>query len=68
MHFDSFSDFLAMGGYAYYVWAAFGITFVSMVGVVLSSALTHRRLLRGIKNNVAREERIQKAKDMENTL
>ncbi|MBE4107489.1 heme exporter protein CcmD, partial [Vibrio sp. 704] len=27
MHFESLSDFFAMGGYASYVWSAFGITF-----------------------------------------
>jgi len=30
MHFASFSDFLAMGGYAFYVWLSFGLTLVCL--------------------------------------
>ncbi|WP_245869203.1 heme exporter protein CcmD, partial [Vibrio fujianensis] len=30
MYFNSWSEFFAMGGYAEYVWSAFGITFFSM--------------------------------------
>ncbi|QRJ65723.1 heme exporter protein CcmD [Azospira restricta] len=26
MHWQSFSDFLAMGGYGLYVWGSFGVT------------------------------------------
>jgi heme exporter protein D len=31
MHWNSVSDFLAMGGYALYVWGSFGVTFAAMV-------------------------------------
>ncbi len=30
MHWNSVSEFLAMGGYAFYVWGSFGITFLAM--------------------------------------
>ncbi len=30
MQWHSVSDFLAMGGYAFYVWGSFGVTFVCM--------------------------------------
>jgi heme exporter protein D len=30
MHWNSLSDFLAMGGYGLYVWGSFGITFSTM--------------------------------------
>ena len=30
MHWNSISEFLAMGGYAFYVWGSFGITFLAM--------------------------------------
>ncbi len=30
MHWNSLSDFLAMGGYGFYVWASFGLTFLAM--------------------------------------
>ena len=31
MHWNSISEFLAMGGYAFYVWGSFGITFLAMM-------------------------------------
>jgi heme exporter protein D len=36
-HGVSFSDFLAMGGYAAYVWPAFGITAVVMIAMLWAS-------------------------------
>ena len=30
MHWNSLSEFLAMGGYGLYVWGSFGITFLAM--------------------------------------
>ncbi len=30
MHWHSVNEFLAMGGYAFYVWGSFGITFGCM--------------------------------------
>jgi heme exporter protein D len=30
MHWNSLSEFLAMGGYGFYVWGSFGITFLAM--------------------------------------
>ncbi|PKF51752.1 heme exporter protein CcmD [Enterovibrio nigricans] len=68
MHFSSFPEFLAMGGYGSYVWWAFGITLVSMLWLVVSALLTRRKLFQEIKNKVAREQRIKKAENMENTL
>ncbi len=37
MHFESFSDFLAMGGYASYVWGAYGISFAALLWILISS-------------------------------
>jgi len=30
MHWTSLNSFLSMGGYGFYVWASFGITFLSL--------------------------------------
>lgn len=68
MHFDSMIDFWAMGGYAYYVWTAFAITLIALFGVVVSYLLTRKKLLQEIRKNMAREQRIKKAQEMENTL
>ncbi|EGU36294.1 heme exporter protein D [Vibrio sp. N418] len=68
MHFDSFSDFLAMGGYAGYVWSAFGITFASMIILLISSARRHTNLLNEVQAKIERQARIDAAKNLENTL
>ncbi|KAB1181327.1 heme exporter protein CcmD [Photobacterium damselae] len=68
MHFDSFSDFIAMGGYAGYVWSGYGISLLALLWILVSSLRKKRRLLADIKNKMAREERIKKAKKLENTL
>jgi heme exporter protein D len=39
---DSVSDFLSMGGYAQFVWPAFGVTAVVMIALLVQS----RRALR----------------------
>jgi len=31
MHWNSISEFLAMGGYGFYVWGSFAVTFLSMM-------------------------------------
>jgi len=41
---DRIANFLAMGGYAAYVWPAFAITAIVMVGLLVSTLHTlHRR-------------------------
>lgn len=68
MHFASFSDFMAMGGYAFYVWLSFGLTALCLVGIVISTRLKTRRLLGELRNKQAREARRKAAQQMENTL
>ena len=68
MHFASFSDFMAMGGYAFYVWLSFGLTLLCLVGIVISTWLKTRSLLGELRNKQAREARRKAAQQMENTL
>ncbi|CAH8202788.1 heme exporter protein CcmD [Vibrio aestuarianus] len=68
MHFDSLGDFLAMGGYAGYVWSAFGITFLSMLILLAVSMKRGKTLLQDVQAKVDRQARIDAAKHMENTL
>ena len=67
MHFASFSDFMAMGGYAFYVWLSFGLTALCLVGIVMSTRLKTRNLLGELRNKQAREARRKAAQQMENT-
>ncbi|WP_042011673.1 heme exporter protein CcmD [Aeromonas fluvialis] len=68
MHFASFSDFLAMGGYAFYVWLSFGLTLLCLVGIVISTRMKTRNLLGELRSKQAREARRKAAQQMENTL
>lgn len=68
MHFASFSDFLAMGGYAFYVWLSFGLTLLCLVGIVISTRMKTRSLLGELRGKQAREARRKAAQQMENTL
>ena len=40
MQWNNLNDFLAMGGYAFYVWGSFGVTFLCMA---LEVFLLHKR-------------------------
>ncbi|EIM1709260.1 TPA: heme exporter protein CcmD [Aeromonas dhakensis] len=68
MYFASFSDFLAMGGYAFYVWLSFGLTLLCLVGIVISTRMKTRSLLGELRSKQAREARRKAAQQMENTL
>ncbi|EKF9299929.1 heme exporter protein CcmD [Vibrio cholerae] len=68
MYFDSFSDFLAMGGYAAYVWSAFGLTYLSIAMLWIVSVRRKTKLLNQVRDKLARQARIDAAKHMENTL
>jgi heme exporter protein D len=65
MQFESFSEFLAMGGYGFYVWLSFGSCTLILLGVLLSSLRDTSKLRHEIKAQMHREERIKKAKQQE---
>ncbi|WP_299686142.1 heme exporter protein CcmD [uncultured Vibrio sp.] len=68
MYFESLSDFFAMGGYAPYVWSAFGITFLAMLVLLVVSVRRGKQLLNEVQAKIDRQARIDAAKNMENTL
>ena len=43
MHWNSLSDFLAMGGYAFYVWGSVGVTVLLLTLEPLLIKQSHRR-------------------------
>jgi heme exporter protein D len=45
MQWSSLSDFLAMGGYGFYVWVSFGATAVGMIGEVVLLRYRHAAAL-----------------------
>ena len=62
MQFDSFSDFIAMGGYGFYVWLSFGTCALILLGILVSSLNDTKRILASVQQQADREARIQQAK------
>ncbi|QRM20911.1 heme exporter protein CcmD [Dechloromonas sp. TW-R-39-2] len=50
MYWNSFSDFIAMGGYGFYVWGSFGLT-AAIMAIEPIAVVRHR------KNTIARLKR-----------
>jgi heme exporter protein D len=42
---DSLLDFLRQGGYAFFVWGAFGVTFLLMIAETVQLRRSHRTIL-----------------------
>lgn len=61
MSFDSFAEFLAMGGHGLYVWLAYAATIVVVLANVLSLRLARKRFLREALAVVRRQETAQAA-------
>lgn len=59
MQFDSFSDFLAMGGYGFYVWLSFGISAALILGLIFSSILGHQQAIKNIASSQLREDKLR---------
>lgn len=63
--FASWSDFFAMGGYAFYVWLAVAMTLIPLAVLVAHTVMQHRTILRGIAQQRARETRLRAAQARE---
>ncbi|MEZ9200496.1 MULTISPECIES: heme exporter protein CcmD [unclassified Shewanella] len=62
MQFDSISEFFNMGGYAFYVWLAYGVTFFSLGTLVVLSVRQKRKVLVEIAKKIQREERLKETR------
>ena len=62
MAFDSFSDFLSMGGYGFFVWLSFGVSLVAMLLLVVESRWAYRQLFIKMAQEQARKKRIEAAR------
>ena len=62
MQFDSFSDFIAMGGYGFYVWLSFGSCALILLGILVSSLNDTKRIMASVQQQAEREARSKHAK------
>ncbi len=61
--FDSLADFFAMGGYAFYVWAAYGCFFIVIGWNLIQPRIERRRVLQLLKARQQRELAQQRQHD-----
>ena len=62
MQFDSFKDFLDMGGYAFYVWLSYGVTFGCLAILITLSVRQKRKVLIEIAKKITREQRLKETR------
>ena len=62
MAFASFSDFLAMGGYGFFVWLSYGISVLAIVLYIVFVRAQSKKIITDMYAQQAREARIAKAK------
>ena len=45
MQFESFAEFIAMGGHGFYVWLAYAVALLALVGMTVSVITKQRKVL-----------------------
>ncbi|ANI31377.1 hypothetical protein PL78_16325 [Yersinia entomophaga] len=63
--FNSWADFFAMGGYAFYVWLAVAVTLLSLLGLWAHTLWMKQGLLKSIRRQRRRDQRIRQAQQRE---
>ena len=66
MQFNSFAEFLNMGGYGPYVWSSVIIVLLLFAVLIVESATAKTRTLKRIKQELERAEKIARAKQAQN--
>lgn len=63
MYFESFSAFLAMGGYGFFVWLSYGVSILVVTAFVMYIKVDKRNLIKEVRAQAARKARIEQAKE-----
>lgn len=61
MFFQSWSDFINMGGYGFYVWLSYGISLVAMIIFAIQSVKGRKTVLKEVLREQQREARLNQA-------
>lgn len=61
MFFETWSDFLNMGGYGFYVWLSYGISLVATVVLIVQSVKQRKTVLQNVLREEQREARLKQA-------
>ncbi|BDX07707.1 heme exporter protein CcmD [Planctobacterium marinum] len=62
MQFSSFAEFFAMGGYGFYVWLAFGVSFLALFGLLWASRWQEKHLFQVADKELKRVARVKAAR------
>jgi len=62
MQFSSFSDFINMGGYGFYVWLSFGAATLLLTMLIMSSRADHTKIIDQIAQRKNREDKLRQAR------
>jgi len=62
MQFNSFSDFIDMGGYGFYVWLSFGAAALILTLLLISSKAGHQKIINQIAKRKQREDKLRQAR------
>ena len=68
MFFQSWSDLIHMGGYGFYVWLSYGLSFIAIVALIIQSLLGKSAVLKSVKREQQRESRLQQVQQKGETL
>jgi len=52
----SWSEFFAMGGYAFFVWTSYGITFFVIILNIVMPVLQRKKVINRVKRAIRREQ------------
>jgi heme exporter protein D len=63
IHWNSFSDFIAMGGYGTYVWGSFGVTALIMAIEPIVAIRNQKTLIARLKRQIRAESRAESSTD-----
>ncbi len=65
MQFDSFSAFLDMGGYGFFVWLSYGVSITALALLVFSSLSSHKKIKQQIVQRQKRETKLRQAAEQQ---
>ena len=57
MYFDSVSEFAAMGGHGFFVWSAYGISALLIIGNIVLAVRQQGRVRQEIQRRLRRDQR-----------
>ncbi len=64
MQFNSFSNFINMGGYGFYVWLSFGAAALILTLLLISSKAGHQQIINQIDKRKQREDKLRQARSI----